>query len=131
MTGKEIEEEIHLQGLRAAFLPDAPFADGRGVRRGRDPVRLCPRKLQPGRIGSILRYMIHWIMSLSKPYTHMSPYHRCTQTNAVRPAPEARGNPLEQKAGKDHFDAMGFRKDGYDYSKHMKEMGRPSALYFL
>lgn len=28
------------------------------------------------------------------------------------------------KTGKDHFDALGFRNDGYDYSKHLKEMGR-------
>lgn len=54
-------------------------------------------------------------------YAHPIPL---LQTNALRPAAEARGNPLEQKAGKDHFDAMGFRNDGYDYSKHLKEMGK-------
>lgn len=27
------------------------------------------------------------------------------------------------EGGKDHINSLGFRNDGYDYTKHLKEMG--------
>ena len=46
------------------------------------------------------------------------------QTNALRPSTGQADKLL--KSGKDHFDALGFRNDGYDYSQHLKEMGTRS-----
>jgi protein LTV1 len=47
------------------------------------------------------------------------------QTNALRQAVVKDPVSAARAGGeqKDHFDELGFRNDGYDYSKHLKEMG--------